>query len=76
MKRLLLYGPQSNLDNTPKDDFNGILINVKTFWEKEIVVITGGFNEHVGCNPESYDNQHDGSRYGVRNNERERILEF
>ena len=40
-----------------------------------IVVITGD-NGHNGSNPENYEDQHDGYGYGVRNKERERIIEF
>lgn len=44
--------------------------------KKEIVVIAGDFNCHVGGNPEDYEDQHGDYSYGVRNKEVERILEF
>ena len=42
--------------------------------EKEIVVIAGDFNCHVGSNPENYEYQLGGYGYGVRNKEGQMIL--
>ena len=42
--------------------------------EKEIVVIAGDFNCHVGSNPENYEYQLGGHGYGVRNKEGQMIL--
>ena len=36
----------------------------------------GDFNDHLGSNPENYDEQHGDYGYGVRNKKGERILEF
>ena len=44
--------------------------------QKEIVVIAGDFNDHVGSNPEDYDDQHGGNGYGVRNRKGKGFLSF
>ena len=49
---------------------------LKKLEEKEIVVIAGDFNCHVGSNPENYEYQLGGYGYGVRNKEGEMILQF
>ena len=44
--------------------------------EKEIIILGGDLNGHVGETTSGYDNVHGGFGYGVRNAEGERILEF
>ena len=49
-----VYAPQYGLDNCQEDDFYDSFIDVVRTWgEKEIVVIVGYFNGHVGSNPEN-----------------------
>ena len=69
-----VYASQRGLDDSGKDDFYESIINsVRTLGEKEI---TGYFNGHVKSNPETYEEQHGGYGYGVRNKDGKRILEF
>ena len=44
--------------------------------QREIVVIAGDFNDHVGSNLEGYDDQHAGNGYGVRNRKGKGFLSF
>ena len=69
-----VYASQHGLDDSRKDDFYDSIINsVRTLGEKEIA---GYFNGHVKSNPETYEEQHGGYGYGVRNKDGDRILEF
>ena len=47
--------------------------NVK---DEEVIVVEGDLNGHVGRNADGFEGVHGGYRYGVRNGEGERILEF
>ena len=49
---------------------------VRKTGEREIVVIAGDVNGHVGSNPENYREQYGGQSYEVRKKERERSLDF
>ena len=72
-----VYAPQCGLDDVQKDRFYDSLINIAgKLGEKEIVVIAGDFNGHVGKSINGYDSLHGGYGYGDRNKEGERILEF
>ena len=67
--------PQYGLDDSQKNDFYDSLINVvRKLREKEIVVIPGDFNGHVGSNPEKYEGQLGGNSCVVRNKGGEKIL--
>ena len=51
-----VYALQGCLGNKQKADFYDSLINVvRNVGEKEIVVIAGHFTNHVGINPENYE---------------------
>ena len=72
-----VYAPQCGLDDSVKDNFYDSLIGTTAkLADKEVVVITGDLNGHVGKEAEGFENLHGGFGYGVRNREGERILEF
>ena len=54
----------------------GLIIIVKKLEEMEIIVIAGNFKDHVGNNPENYEDQRGGYGYAVRNKERKKFLNF
>ena len=71
------YAPQQGLSNDEKDKFYDDLIYlVSKVDEKELLVIGGDFNGHVGKEADGYQGIHGGFGYGTRNNEGERILEM
>ena len=55
-----IYAPQYTLDDNLKNSSYDSFINVfrKLGEEKEIVVIAGDFNDHIGSNVEDYEDQH------------------
>ena len=72
-----VYAPQSGLDDSLKDLFyDNLLAVVSKLGEKEIVLVSGDLNRHVGTSSSGYEGVHGGFGYGTRNPEGERILEF
>ena len=72
-----VYAPQYGLDESQTDDFYDSLFNiVRNLKEKELVVIAGDFNGHIGSNPKTYKDEHGRYGYGVGNKQREKILDF
>ena len=71
------YAPQVGLDNTIKDAFYDLLNStVNKMSAAETLMISGDFNGHVGPMVDGYEGVHGGHGYGLRNTEREPILEF
>ena len=74
---LLVYCPQTGLDDSAKDQFYE---NVQWASTKinatEILFVCGDFNGHTGKNANGYEGVHCGGGFGRRNLEGERILEF
>ena len=73
------YAPQIGLseEEEEKDEIWDTLVHVVSgISEREVVVIGGDLNGHVGSLAEGYEGVHGGSGFGVRNTEGERILEF
>ena len=65
-----VYGLQSGLDDSHKDNFYDSLISVaRKLKEKEIVVIAGDVNVHVKNKTEDFEDQNGGYGYGVINHE-------
>ena len=72
-----VYAPQCGLDASEKDSFYNSLMDVaRKFGEKELVIVAGDFNGHVGSSGLGYEGIHGGYGYGDKNKEGERILEF
>ena len=60
-----------------KDEFYDRLIAIANkIGEKEIFVVAGDFNSHVGKAADGFEGVHGGNGYGDRNTEGERILEY
>ena len=77
---LSVYAPQSGLNDSVKDAFyDDLLPVVSNMGDKELVIVTGDLNGHVGNTADmkvGYEGVHGGFGYGNRNSEGERILEF
>ena len=72
-----VYAPQQGLDEDEKDSFyDELRATVAKTDEKELVIIAGDLNGHVGRGSEGYEGVHGGRGYGTRNKEGDRILEF
>ena len=71
------YAPQVGLDEATKDVFWDELIRVVgRVDDREMVVLGGDLNGHVGAESQGYEGVHGGHGFGIRNREGERILEF
>ena len=71
------YAPQQGLCEEVKDIFYENLISLAAkVDDKELLIIGGDLNGHVGKNADGYKGIHGGFGYGVRNMEGERILEM
>ena len=71
------YAPQQGLNEEAKDLFYASLTeHVSKIEEKDMLIIAGDLNGHVGKSTSGYSNVHGGFGYGTRNPEGERILEF
>ena len=74
---LLVYAPQTGLDDSAKDQFYEIVQWASTkINATEILFVCGDFNGHTGKNANGYEGVHCGGGFGGRNLEGERILEF
>ena len=87
-----VYAPHCGLDDSQKNDFyDSLLMLLKSWGEKEIVVTVEDFNGHVKSNPvtlmitlevtvrsnpEEYEGWYESYGYRGRNKEGERFLEF
>lgn len=71
------YAPQSGRKEEEKDLFweemNDLMAGIS---EKEMVVVGGDLNGHVGKESTGYEEVHGGNGYGERNKDGERILDF
>ena len=71
------YAPQVGLSEDVKDKFwSELLLTMSEIGEREIVVLGGDLNGHVGEHAVGFEGVHGGRGFGTRNAEGERILEF
>ena len=71
------YALQVGRSQDEKDEFWEVLWKlIEGVKQSEKIILQGDLNGHIGKNSEGYEGLHDGHRYGVRNMEGERILEF
>ena len=71
------YVPQQGLTDAEKYDFYEKSLQLaSSVDEKDILLVTGDLNGHVGKLQDVYEGFHGGFGYGSRNTEGERILEF
>ena len=71
------YTRRFDLDESHRDDvLDCVIVVARSFRERLVNIITRGFKGHVEVNAEDCENQQGGNGFGVRNKERERILEF
>ena len=72
-----VYALQCGLSDTAKEQFYDSLISVVSkLSEKEMVVVAGNLNGHVGQYAEGYEGVHGGFGFGDRNAEGVRVLDF
>jgi exonuclease III len=71
------YAPQQALSDEAKGSFYAdLVLHTSKINDKEILILGGDLNGHVGKTTSGYEDVHGGFGYGVRNAEGERILEF
>ena len=71
------YAPQQGLSDDAKEKFYAdLILHTSKVDEKEVIILGGDMNGHVGKTTAGYEDAHGGFGYGVRNAEGERILEF
>ena len=71
------YAPQQGLEDSVKNKFyDDLLAATSKFNARELVIIAGDLNGHVGKASDGYEGIHGGRGFGNRNTEGERILEF
>ena len=71
------YAPQQGLSDNAKETFYAdLILHTSKVDEKEVIILGGDMNGHVGKTTAGYEDVHGGFGYGVRNAEGERILEF
>ena len=71
------YAPQQGLSDDAKEKFyTDLILHTSNVDEKEVIILGGDMNGHVGKITAGYEDVHGGFGYGVRNVEGERILEF
>ncbi|MBJ5695526.1 hypothetical protein JGG83_23020, partial [Salmonella enterica subsp. enterica serovar Derby] len=74
---VLAHAPQSGRSDDEKDEFwDKLIAMVSGIPDREMVVIAGDLNGHVGVKSDGYEGIHGGFGFGLRNSEGERILEF
>ena len=71
-----VYAPQQGLSAEEKDRFYEEVISLVSKIDKDLLVIGGDFNGHVGEKADGYKGIHGGFGLGTRNVEGERILEL
>jgi len=74
MSVLTVYAPRSGKPEEQKENFWNELLSCIP--QNEMVVLAGDMNGHVGSNCVGYDGMHGGYRFGDRNADGSRILEF
>ena len=71
------YAPQQGLSDDAKEKFYAdLILHTSKVDEKEVIILGGDMNGHVGKTTAGYEDVYGGFGYGVRNAEGERILEF
>lgn len=71
------YAPQVGLEDAIKDEFWDDLIRVVGgVDDREMVILGGDLNGHVGAESQGFEGVHGGHGFGARNREGERVLEF
>ena len=61
------YAPQQGLNNDEKDRFcENIIQLIASVNEKDMIIIRGDLNRHVGKDIDGYDGVHGGYGFGVR----------
>ena len=71
------YAPQQGLSNDVKDKlYSDLMTHISEIGEREIIILGGDLNGHVGETTSGFENVHGGFGYGLRNAEGERILEL
>jgi len=74
---LTVYAPHlGKLQEDKESSLNELFHLVSSILQNEMVVVAGDMNGHVGSNNVDYDAMHGGYRYGARNADGSRILEF
>jgi len=74
---LTVYAPHSGKPKEEKESFwNEVFHLVSGIPQDEMVVLAGDMNGHVASSIAGYDEMHGGFRYGNRNADGSRILEF
>ena len=69
------YAPQQGLSDDAKEKFYAdLILHTSKVDEKEVIILGGDMNGHVGKTTAGYEDVHGGFGYGVRNAEGERIL--
>ena len=77
LSKLLKVKGEGNCSYSQKNgSYDRIIKVVRKLRGKEIVVIAGDFNGHVGSNTENYEGQLGGNGYGIRNKEGGKIFVF
>ena len=71
------YAPQQGLSDDAKEKlYADLILHTSKVDKKEVIILDGDMNGHVGKTTAGYEDVHGGFGYGVRNAEGERILEF
>ena len=74
---MLVYAPQTSLDESAKDLFDeNLQLILKKISAYEILFVFGDFNGHTGKNADRHEVVHGGREFGRRNLEGGSILEF
>ena len=74
---LSAYAPQIGRSEDEKERFYEELNTVmKSFSDREEVILAGDFNGHLGKASDGYESVHGGKGHGIRNREGERVLDF
>ena len=60
------YAPQQGLNNDEKDRFCENIQLIASVNEKDMIIIRGDLNRHVGKDIDGYDGVHGGYAFGVR----------
>ena len=72
-----VYAPQANLSESVKDQFYYALQStIARVSSSEQLIISGGWNGHIGSHSTAFEDVHGGQALGKRNHEGERLLEF
>ena len=72
----LVYAPLVGRPEAEKEAFWGMLDDVTTVAESEVLFVAGNLNDHIGEDRWGIEEVMGARGFGVRNQERERILEL